>query len=65
MVLHHPGGASDLEDGAVNGDRGVWIRQPKRIFQVLQTEELQAGSDGGLGRGSSVRRPESEGPHQR
>ena len=38
MVLHHPGGASDLEDGAVNGDRGVWIRQPKRIFQhIIET----------------------------
>ena len=38
MVLHHPGGASDLEGGAVNGDRGVWIRQPKRIFQhIIET----------------------------
>ena len=38
MVLHHPGAASNIESGAVYGDRGVWVRQLKRIYQnIIET----------------------------
>ena len=31
MALHHPGGVSEVAEGALYGDRGVWTQQLKRI----------------------------------
>ena len=35
MIVHHPGGESEVEAGALYQDRELWTRQLKRIFKNL------------------------------
>ena len=39
LSLHHPGGASDPDDGAMYGDRAVWTSQLKRVYvNIIETK---------------------------